>query len=96
MVDGVTAKVITLGVRRMYGVAGPVYHGIWSYASLLEYKLDGTEIELALRSRRRGARTEKTGKDGKRRGVFSLTGCSGVVASRRGEETKGWQYTEPA
>lgn len=76
MVHGVTAKVITLGVRRMYGAVGPVYHGIWSYASLLECTSDVTEIELALRSRWRGARKRKRRK--KRRGV--PLGCAGARA----------------
>lgn len=43
----------------MYGVAGrvcPVYHGIWSYASLLEYTIreDGSRNRSAVRRRARG------------------------------------------
>lgn len=60
----------------MYDAVGSVYRGIWSYASLLESTVDGTEIERALRSRRdaaEGGETGKDGKDGKRRtGSVSL------------------------
>lgn len=73
--------VITLGgeknVRRG---RGSVYHGIWSYASLLEYTSRmAPEIELALRSRHEESKRWKN--RGWRRGL--------VFARAAGGETKG-------
>lgn len=60
-----------------------VYHGIWSYASLLEYTIRrarrmGAEIEAALRSKAKGAR-KKRAKDGKtvREGMCLLARLAG-------------------
>lgn len=67
-----------------------VYHGIWSYASLLEYTIRrarrmGAEIEAALRSEASAKEESERWKNGARGDVF---------ARAAGGETKGRvQYT---
>lgn len=73
----------------MYGVAGaPVYHGIWSYASLLEYTIRrarmGAEIEAALRWKA----SEEESKRWK-------NGAQGDVFPRAGRQKDGSNIREP-